>query len=1099
MGIAGAAAIAGNVPVGVATNLTLIDTVTQAFIAGQVGNLAPVQNVEVRAFAKEDVLAISGALSVSTGSFGINLAASLPVISIDSETSAFVDANGFVDALGNVLIKARDDTDTDTIGGNGSLSGAAGASVGATASVTIIDKETRAWIGQNATVHADGDTTPTIDVANGPVSFDFNPVSAVNLAANTINLATAGLTSGDEVIYKSLGGDEIDGLSDGDAYFVHVDPLNHAIVTLHESRSDALAGINPIDLKSGASGAAHRLYPVELGIHPTEAIHGLGVQAESTELTFTVAAAGKADFGFSLSITGSLGFLLLDSDAVAFIDTGATVTAEDVNVSATNDAWTFGAAVNIALTSGLGITGGVDLGLIRNDTTATIGGNVTAEEDVEVHALSRLQVDSFIGAVGVNNGGISLVASIGLYSIRANFAPIFGQDLLGFLNQGISGDTLQGQIDTMITSLTTTAGGGIANLLNNYAAGVGGGQQATASAIAAAAPSTPAQTAVGASLSTPGTTAHITGGTVIAGGDVEVSGEESIDVVIDSSFTFNFPLGDTIIEIANDRGILSTGGTAGAFIEGGAQVTADNVRLRGEVTNDQRIAGTTAVNVTNNSVKAIINGATVTSTAGDVELLAESNSQVVYMAILPALSLSTTLQTKSATNIIKSQVDAHISGGSVVTAQGDVRITAHERSKVFVVANATTIKKGGSFALAIAMVDNEVANTVKAYAEASTVTATTGVVEITAISFEDILAVSVGVAVETGGKFSGGGSYNTNNVHSSIEAYINGGTVIANGSVHLLATDMDGVDRTSIVAISGGASISGGSAALGVAIATNQFANVVSARIDTATVTSQTGEVRVEAKTNPHLTVLALGVGAADKFGAEGTITLNHVESTVEARITGAGIVTGATNVRVIATDGSLDRNRSPAAQRSRGRRRSGPRSRSTRSAAGTRRRASSAPGSTAAPSTPRAGRWRSAPTRPRRSSRWRSPVPGPRPSRSAARSRRTRSRTRSKPASRAAPTSRPRRRSLSLPRTIRRSSRWPAGPPDRVRRQSPRPWPSTTSAARSRRRPPARRSRRRPGTSRSSVSRRPRSTASRSAVASPAPPGSPGPWRSTR
>ena len=185
MGIAGAAAIAGNVPVGVATNLTLIDTTTQAFIAGQVGNLAPVQNVEVRAFAKEDVLAISGALSVSTGDFGINLAASLPVISIDSETSAFVDANGFVDALGNVLIKARDDTDTDTIGGNGSLSGAAGASVGATASVTIIDKETRAWIGQNATVHADGDTTSTIEVANGPVNFDFDPVSAVNLAANT--------------------------------------------------------------------------------------------------------------------------------------------------------------------------------------------------------------------------------------------------------------------------------------------------------------------------------------------------------------------------------------------------------------------------------------------------------------------------------------------------------------------------------------------------------------------------------------------------------------------------------------------------------------------------------------------------------------------------------------------------------------------------------------------------------------------------------------------------------------------------------------------------------------------------------------------------
>src|SRR4029079_18014416 len=112
-----------------------------------------------------------------------------------------------------------------------------------------------------------------------------------------------------------------------------------------------------------------------------------------------------AGFGFSLAIPGLLVFLLLDSDPAAFIDTGATVTAEEVNVSAANDAWTFGAAVNLALTSGLGITGGVDLGLIRNDTTATIGGNVTAEQDVEVHALSRLQVDSFIGRVGINNGG----------------------------------------------------------------------------------------------------------------------------------------------------------------------------------------------------------------------------------------------------------------------------------------------------------------------------------------------------------------------------------------------------------------------------------------------------------------------------------------------------------------------------------------------------------------------------------------------------------------------------------------------------------------------------------------------------------------------
>ena len=119
MGIAGAAAIAGNVPVGVATNLTL-DRHRHPGVRRRAG-WQPRPSPERRGPGVRQGRRPREFWSAERLDriVRVNLAASLPVISIDSDTSAFVDANGLVDALRNVLIKARDDTDTDAIGGNG--------------------------------------------------------------------------------------------------------------------------------------------------------------------------------------------------------------------------------------------------------------------------------------------------------------------------------------------------------------------------------------------------------------------------------------------------------------------------------------------------------------------------------------------------------------------------------------------------------------------------------------------------------------------------------------------------------------------------------------------------------------------------------------------------------------------------------------------------------------------------------------------------------------------------------------------------------------------------------------------------------------------
>ena len=222
MGVAGSAAVAATAPVGAAVNVSLLNITTQAYVQGQVGNVTPVEDLQIVAFSIEHVLAVAGGVAATTGEFGVSLNASLPVISVETHTHAFVDTGGFVHAVGNVLVKAHDDTGTTTVGGNAMLNGSVGDSFGATASVTIVGKDTRAWVAGGSTVLADGLTGTTITVADGFPAFDFDSSADVNAGADTIDLHNDTLQTGDPVLYYNLGGDNVGNLKDGKTYYVRV-------------------------------------------------------------------------------------------------------------------------------------------------------------------------------------------------------------------------------------------------------------------------------------------------------------------------------------------------------------------------------------------------------------------------------------------------------------------------------------------------------------------------------------------------------------------------------------------------------------------------------------------------------------------------------------------------------------------------------------------------------------------------------------------------------------------------------------------------------------------------------------------------------------
>ena len=795
MGDGGALAI-GGLSVGAASDLSLINNTTQAYIGGHV---TAAQNVYVLAVGEEDIVAVADAASSGDA---ITVTPSFPVISLQTATHAFVDANAYVHASGSVLVDSTDNTSTTALAGGAGVGSYVG--VGASASVTLITKDTEAYIGQGAQVLADG-------------------------------------------------GASISGVFDG---------------------------------TTGSGGAFN-----------TGTIQGLGVEASSSEQVLSIAASGTASFG--VGFTGALGFYIPKSNTAAYINTGATVNAYQVNVSAANNLRTFGVAANLQEAAGLGVAGAFDVGLVRNNTTATIGGNVTAVKDVDVYALSQIEGDSFIGGVGYGASG--LVATDALYSIRHDFSKIFNQDLLGFLTDG-STLSLQATLDAQIAQLANPASTGIAGLLNAYAAGIAGGN-ATANAINVATPLNPAETAVTATLGNIGTQAHISGGTVVAGGNVVVSGKETDIVHLDSSFNFTFSGGSPLL-LNDDRSILASGGQAGGFIDSGANVIANGaISVLGDVSNSQLLSADTVVNGAANTVTAAIDGSTATAKGGAVNVLATSENQLTFSALLPAYNKA--VQDKSDTSTIGGTIEARITGNSTVTASTSVNVDATQTGTISSIEDASDlITKGKLFQVAAALLTNKTNATVSAHIDNSTVLAQGGDVNVNAGSGLTVKSIGVGGAVDAGSaNYAGAGSYIATDIDDTISAYTTGANIRASGNVNVTAADSAGGINTSVLTLSGAAAVNMNAYALGAAVTDNKLEDIVTASISGGTILALAGGVSVTASSKPTLNTTALALSGANKYSLGGSVTINQVDDTAGASVTGGAQVTAQGSVLVGATD----------------------------------------------------------------------------------------------------------------------------------------------------------------------------------------------------
>ena len=377
-----------------------------------------VRGLAVTASARDHVESIAAG-----GSFGsVGVSAGATVTKVSNETRAYIGANAEVNQTTAVYgptpaVLVAAGTDFYHLGIAGALAGGIQAGIGPGADITIVENTTEAYVDDSSRVNAGGDVSIQAHSTEEILSIAATTAAggaagvAGSVSVNYINNRTHAWAGGGSqidsrgsVTLVSEDSTEIDIIDGTFAFGVGAGVSQSVGVTIISKDTQAF-------IEAGSTVNAH-------GNSHNEA-SGLLVSAFSKEDIFNVVAGGGA--GVYAGVAGAVTVNKIDSKTVAFIDDESRInidqsqasSAQSVTVSAQNDV-----AVK-SITAGVGggvagISGAVNVGLIRNDTAAYLGQNVelNARENVSVTATARRNLKDYTvvhagGAVGVS-GGVSV-------------------------------------------------------------------------------------------------------------------------------------------------------------------------------------------------------------------------------------------------------------------------------------------------------------------------------------------------------------------------------------------------------------------------------------------------------------------------------------------------------------------------------------------------------------------------------------------------------------------------------------------------------------------------------------------------------------------
>lgn len=639
-GLAGAlGASSDKAGVGVSFAWNEVDNVVDARLKGNTSVESSAGSVAVGAVSTTHVEAVSAAGGVANK---VGLAGAGTVVQATNAVGAAIEAGSTAVADGNVQVAAADDVDVFSLAGNVAVGGKVG--IGASASLLITDNTVSARVDGSATGLGN---RGAMNVATGRK--DSNGVLQTESSRGVAVTATSF--------------EDIQSIAAGGAGGGNVGVAGSATVTLLDETTEAVVG------------STGRINPANNGAAPQD------VTLRASDSTQLLGVAGAVAFGGKAGVGAGADVAVVDKQTQAVVAAGALVNAKDtVTVDARSSEDLRSVAASLAAGGSAGIAGSASVYTLNVDTVAEVGNGATVRSDgnVVVSADAVTELDQIAGN-GAFGGTAGVGASVAVSIIDKSTLARVGQGAtVTALGKAAGVAVADGSYTARYDANSTEEGEINAPALNNSNGSNSGALS-------------------GQRVGSRNTTAGFTGLAVTATNQLDVESVSATGAAAGSAAVtlaggVNVVTTNTTAELANGAQInqANSGAAAGQSV----RVAAGNDHYQMGVAGAASGAGGVGIGVgadvlvAQHHTSARVGDNAQVRAVKDVSVLA--NSQQEILSIAAGLGVAGSVAVAGSTTVLSlsGSTQATTGTGSVVDADGNVRIRAVDDTQTDVIDGA---------------------------------------------------------------------------------------------------------------------------------------------------------------------------------------------------------------------------------------------------------------------------------------------------------------------------------------------------------------------------------------------------------------------------
>ncbi|MBW4598225.1 MAG: DUF4347 domain-containing protein [Calothrix sp. FI2-JRJ7] len=893
--VSGGIAVSGGNSIGASIGVNIIKNNILSYIDNSTITQAGALSLASTSTSQIDLLSVGGSIGNNFA-----LGGSVSVNVINNTIASYITNGSNVTANSNINLAASDQSMTNSLSG-GLAFAKSGSAVGAAIAVNVTSNNVLAYIGDRNPKDQISTSKPgsTVTSNNGSLTIQATSTALVNSVA-------LGGSGGTQI---AVGGS------------VTVNILNNKLESSIKGNSKVTAKNNielkanqPEQVKPGnwfSRASAFIATPLDNEDIPKQGINslagGIGISKGGTGIGASVAiniinnkfhtfidnstvkstngsilldanlkteinAITIGGAGGKVAVAGSVSVNRINTVTDAHISNNSTVNAaQQVKLTATDNSKIESIAGQISIGGKVGVGAAVSTNYINNKVNAFISGQTTATANsvslkADLNALIRnatvggTGAGTFAagGAVSVNN--INTVTNAHITNAKVQAAQLVDISATDYSKiESLAGQLTVGGTAAIGASVSTN---NVGNKVQSYISG----SQVTANVI-----TVKSNLTAGISNITAGGTGA---GTFAAGGSVTVNNIKTTT----SAYISN----NATVQTQQNVEVLATN-----------IATIKSLAGQANASGTAAVGAAVAVNNSSSTTEAYINSSNITSTAGQVKILATGAETIESLSagasVAGAVALTGSVSVNNITNTISAYaLNANVSASSL-------EISAKDTATIKSLAGQISVGIKGGVGAAVAY--NNIGNTVKAYAQDSTIN-TAGNVLINANGEGTIETIAVGGAA---GLFVGlGGSVAVNEMSNKVSAYIQGGNLRATGSVGVLANSVNSMDTK-------GGTASAGLAGVGATIVVNNLNNSTQAYLSGANVNALGNQSVTVSKADGSggtevmqgLAVIAtseedlevtIGTASAGALGFAASIAVNSFKDTTQTYISGGSI-----------------------------------------------------------------------------------------------------------------------------------------------------------------------------------------------------------------